>query len=148
MLSTIFKFLLVVLLLTYCKKENANHDSFPTDSSGTKTEEASPNDFRKSIYRAENLQKGIESEYYQVEYDSSFEKIENIWYWNSVIKKTIPIKILNQEYISTEVTGFIGELELPESNSRVKFAVIEDRVTITLSDEVMYEYYAYYPSEE
>ncbi|MCB1145117.1 MAG: hypothetical protein KDK54_22935 [Leptospiraceae bacterium] len=147
MLGTIFKFFLILVLLSFCKEESREIESIPTDSSSTKTEETSSIDFRKSIYRAENLQKGIESEYYQIEFDSSFEKIENIWYWNSVIKKTIPVKILRQEYISTEVTGFIGELELPLSNSPVKFAVIEDRVSITISDELIYEYYAYFPSE-
>ena len=60
MLGTIFKFFLILVLLSFCKEESREIESIPTDSSSTKTEETSSIDFRKSIYREEKLQKGIE----------------------------------------------------------------------------------------
>ncbi len=93
-----------------------------------------------SIYRCDGCSGGITSEYFQIEYNKDFDKVLNIWYWNTSDTKPMIVKIVEQEFVQGEISGFTMTINFPGSNDKYYLGLIEDHANLSDDNGMFKEY--------
>ncbi|MEN9206508.1 MAG: hypothetical protein Q6K70_11940, partial [Thermostichales cyanobacterium DRC_bins_46] len=108
----------------------------PAPKPETKPTLASASETQIVLYRNDGFRPAIVSEWIQVHYEITH-KIAKILYWNTADESPVQLKILNQNYISGEISGYTGELQFPSDNSTYPFGILEGEFKLTHPDQRM-----------
>jgi hypothetical protein len=102
-----------------------------------------------SIFRCEGCAPGLDAEYYQVAFSKDGKKIVGLWTWEKMQfekpGKKVKLKILSQEYVNGEISGFTGVFQTPNSSQKYDFGIVEDRFTVSFNGN--FEEFEYWKSE-
>jgi len=93
-----------------------------------------------TIYRCDGCSGGITSEYFQIELNKDYDKVVNIWYWNTTNAQPMIVKIVEQNYVEGEISGFTLTINFAGSKDKYYLGLIEDQANLSDDNGMFKEY--------